>query len=81
MSSLVEVDSLEVEVIVDNELDLMSPPPPNTIQSTRSLGSIALESPHRPENRGEASHEFRMSDICCAAHGLSVLIVRDYIKE
>lgn len=75
MSSLVEVDSLDITVIVDNELDVMSPPPPNTVQATGLMGNLALESPYDLYDRGEASKELRMSSICCAAHGLSVIIV------
>ncbi|WEW59086.1 MBL fold metallo-hydrolase [Emydomyces testavorans] len=74
MASLVEVDSLDVTVIVDNELDIMSPPPPDTIQSTGLMGNIALESPYNLHDRGDASTELRMGSICCSAHGLSVMI-------
>ncbi|KAI1933883.1 hypothetical protein LOZ66_006205 [Ophidiomyces ophidiicola] len=74
MTSLVEIDSLEITVIVDNELDVMSPPAPNTVQATGLLGNIAMESPYTLCNRGDASKELRMSNICCSAHGLSVMI-------
>lgn len=81
MASLVEIDSLDITVIVDNELDVMSPPPPNTVQATGLLGNIALESPYILHDRGEASKELRMSSICCAAHGLSIMIVRPFHME
>ncbi|KMU76065.1 hypothetical protein CISG_05323 [Coccidioides immitis RMSCC 3703] len=72
--TLVEVDSLEIVVIVDNELDVMSPPPPDTVQATGLMGNIALESPYDLHHRGDASKELRMDSICCSAHGLSVMI-------
>ncbi|KMU90008.1 hypothetical protein CIHG_07691 [Coccidioides immitis H538.4] len=52
--TLVEVDSLEIVVIVDNELDVMSPPPPDTVQATGLMGNIALESPYDLHHRGDA---------------------------
>nr|KMM69835.1 hypothetical protein CPAG_06148 [Coccidioides posadasii RMSCC 3488] len=72
--TLVEVDSLEIVVIVDNELDVMSPPPPDTVQATGLMGNIALESQYDLHHRGDASKELRMDSICCSAHGLSVMI-------
>ncbi|EFQ97740.1 metallo-beta-lactamase superfamily protein [Nannizzia gypsea CBS 118893] len=70
------LDSLEVTVIIDNELDVMSPPPPTvlgSIVSHGSLGNIALESAY--VHRGnEEVRDLRMESICCAAHGLSVLL-------
>ncbi|KAL1956450.1 hypothetical protein VTO42DRAFT_7248 [Malbranchea cinnamomea] len=52
MESLREIDSLDVVVLVDNELDVMSPPPPDTVQSNGTTNG----------------------QICCSAHGLSVLV-------
>lgn len=75
MALLVELDSLEITVIVDNELDVMSAPAPDTVQAHGMLGNIATESPHHVNDRGEASAELRMDQICCSAHGLSVLVV------
>lgn len=74
--NLVEVDSLEAIVIVDNELDPLSPPPPDTVQVSGLMGSLAMNSPHALTNRGDASKELQMEDICCSAHGLSILVVR-----
>lgn len=77
--TLVEIDALEIQIIVDNELDPLSQPAPSTVQlAGGSMGLIALTtSPSLPTGeRGEAVKELRMEDICCAAHGLSIMIVR-----
>ena len=72
---LVEVDSLEALVIIDNELDPLSPPAPDTVQVSGLMGSLALQSTHELHDRGEAKKELQMEDICCSAHGLSILVV------
>lgn len=72
---LQEVDSLEAIVIVDNELDPMSPPAPDTVQVLGNLGHIAMRNDANLTDRGGASKEMRMEDICCSAHGLSILVV------
>lgn len=76
--NLEEVDSLEAIVIIDNELDPLSPPAPGTVQISGNLGSIAMGSKHTLTDRGEACKELRLEDVCCAAHGLSILVVRRY---
>ncbi|KAJ5565812.1 hypothetical protein N7535_007450 [Penicillium sp. DV-2018c] len=72
--NLEEVDSLEAIVIIDNELDPLSPPSPGTVQVSGNLGTIAMGSEHTLTDRGEACKELRMEDVCCAAHGLSILV-------
>ncbi|KAJ6133513.1 hypothetical protein N7471_008728 [Penicillium samsonianum] len=72
--NLQEVDSLEAIVIIDNELDPLSPPAPDTVQISGNLGSIAMGSKHTLTDRGEACKELRLADVCCAAHGLSILV-------
>ncbi|KAF3390492.1 hypothetical protein F1880_009008 [Penicillium rolfsii] len=72
--NLQEIDSLEATVIIDNELDPLSPPAPDTVQITGTLGTIGLNSRHNLTDRGGASKEMRMEDICCSAHGLSILV-------
>ncbi|KAJ5780382.1 hypothetical protein N7457_005542 [Penicillium paradoxum] len=72
--SLEEVDSLEAIVIIDNELDPLSPPAPDTVKVSGNLGSIAMGSEHTLTDRGEACKELRLGDVCCAAHGLSILV-------
>ena len=71
-----EVDSLEAIVIIDNELDPLSPPALGTVQISGNLGSIAMNSKHTLTDRGEACKELRLEEVCCAAHGLSILVVR-----
>ncbi|KAJ5510216.1 hypothetical protein N7453_002319 [Penicillium expansum] len=72
--TLEEVDSLEAIVIIDNELDPLSPPAPDTVQVSGNLGAIAMGSKHTLTDRGEAYKELRLEDVCCAAHGLSILV-------
>ncbi|KAL5333878.1 cytochrome P450 [Aspergillus crustosus] len=71
---LVEVDSLEAHIIIDNDLDPMSTIAPDTVQVSGLMGSLAMESPHHLDDRGDAHKELRMEDICCSAHGLSILL-------
>ncbi|QQK48279.1 Metallo-beta-lactamase superfamily protein [Penicillium digitatum] len=72
--TLEEVDSLEAIVIIDNELDPLSPPAPETVNVSGNLGAIAMGSKHTLTDRGEACKELRLEDVCCAAHGLSILV-------
>ncbi|KAJ5288613.1 hypothetical protein N7478_001643 [Penicillium angulare] len=71
---LQEVDSLEATVIIDNELDPMSPAAPDTVHLSGQIGSIAVRPDSKISGRGDAIYELRMGNICCAAHGLSILI-------
>ncbi|OAX79170.1 hypothetical protein ACJ72_06512 [Emergomyces africanus] len=74
-SSLVEIDALEAIVIVDNELDIMSPPAPGLpVTVSGFLGEIAQNLPAHLHDRAEATKEVRLEDVCCSAHGLSVLL-------
>lgn len=74
--NLVEVDSLEAHVLIDNELDPMSTIAPDTVQVSGLMGHLAMSSPHNLDDRGDAHKELRMEDLCCSAHGLSILLVR-----
>ncbi|KAL4906759.1 hypothetical protein BDW74DRAFT_189928, partial [Aspergillus multicolor] len=71
---LVEVDSLEAHVIIDNDLDPMSTIAPDTVQVSGLMGYLAMNSPHHLTDRGDAHRELQMEDICCSAHGLSVIL-------
>lgn len=75
-SSLLEVDSLEALIIIDNELDPMSPVAPDTVNVTGLLPHIAMSTAPDVHGRGDAVKELRMDNFCCSAHGLSILIVR-----
>ncbi|KAJ5885124.1 hypothetical protein N7495_009634 [Penicillium taxi] len=50
------------------------PAAPDTVQIEGTLGSIAMKSTHTLTDRGGARKELRMEDICCSAHGLSILV-------
>lgn len=73
--SLIEVDSLTALVIIDNELDVISPPAPSTVAAEGNLVHIAMRGPH-VHDRGETIKQLNMNQICCGAWGLSVLLVR-----
>lgn len=76
--SLIEIDSLEIQVIIDNELDPLSQPAPDTVHlagGTMPLIALSTSPALQPGERGNAVKEFRMEDICCSAHGLSIMIV------
>jgi 7,8-dihydropterin-6-yl-methyl-4-(beta-D-ribofuranosyl)aminobenzene 5'-phosphate synthase len=73
-SKLEEIDSLEVLVIVDNELDPISKYVPSVI-AVGNLGHVGMASPHIPTDRGEGVRELRMNQVCCGAHGLSLMVV------
>jgi len=69
---LVEVDALEVQVIVDNEADPMSTYTNAGVEVSGRMADVAMGSAIATD-RGEA-REMRMEDICCGAHGLSLLV-------
>jgi 7,8-dihydropterin-6-yl-methyl-4-(beta-D-ribofuranosyl)aminobenzene 5'-phosphate synthase len=73
---LVEVDSLEAHVLIDNDLDPLSTISPDTVQVSGLMGHLAMNSPHHLKDRGDAHRELQMEDICCSAHGLSIILVR-----
>jgi len=75
-SPLVELDALEVVVIVDNEVDPISSYNHPDLKVAGQMASIAFKAPLDPSSRGGASHEIRLDNICCGAHGLSLMIVR-----
>lgn len=74
--NLQEVDSLEATVIIDNELDPLSPAAPDTVKVIGSMHTAIMDPTNIITDRGEAQKEMRMGDICCSAHGLSILVVR-----
>ncbi|KIW06255.1 uncharacterized protein PV09_02727 [Verruconis gallopava] len=74
-TGLVELDSLEMLVIVDNELDPISRYQNEGVVATGNLADIAFGSPYRPTDRGPGNvHEVRMEQLCQSAHGLSILM-------
>lgn len=74
-SPLVEVDSLEIHVLVNDEIDQISPSPNPLVQHTQSFAGVPLSRVPNPTARGGAKLEMPMRNICCGAHGLSLFIV------
>ena len=73
------LDSLSILAIVDNEVDPMSPAPPKVSVSQR-LGDTGLVkgkdvTGERAAEEGKPVKELAMEQLCCGAHGLSLLIV------
>ena len=77
--NLVELDALEVLVVVDNEVDPLSTYQNPALKVSGQLVDIGLRSLTAADGRGEASKELRMDNICCGAHGLSLMIVSSTI--
>ncbi|KAI9739403.1 MAG: hypothetical protein M1818_005091 [Claussenomyces sp. TS43310] len=74
MTNLQEIDSLEALVIVDNELDPISWAAPNTVTADGNLVDVGMRSKSEIHGREPATKELRMDQICCAAHGLSIML-------
>lgn len=68
---LVELDSLEIVAIIDNELDPISASQNPNVQQVGTIKSIGLSG--RKLTNPERC-ELKMEDICCSAHGLSLMI-------
>ena len=77
LGSLVEVDELEITVIVDNEVDVMSAIAPGTVEDTRRFPDIALGEAKKTWVGGTSLNTMPMESICCGAHGLSVMVVSE----
>jgi 7,8-dihydropterin-6-yl-methyl-4-(beta-D-ribofuranosyl)aminobenzene 5'-phosphate synthase len=73
MANLIELDSIEIIVIVDNELDPISPSPNPAVQQGGTLRDVGMNGPALTD-RGGAARELRMDHICCSAHGLSLMV-------
>lgn len=75
MADLVELDDVEIVVIIDNELDPISPSPNSAVTQAGTLKDVGLNGPKRTASTpGGAVQELRMDHICCSAHGLSLMI-------
>ncbi|KNG90642.1 hypothetical protein ANOM_001319 [Aspergillus nomiae NRRL 13137] len=72
---LTEIDQLEVHVIVNDELDPISPSPNPAVQVASRFMGIPLSPLDSNTERGGAQMEMRMDNICCAAHGISLLLI------
>jgi 7,8-dihydropterin-6-yl-methyl-4-(beta-D-ribofuranosyl)aminobenzene 5'-phosphate synthase len=74
-SKLLELDSVEFLVIIDNEVDPISKYPNPQVSAYGNLADVAANTQFHPSGRGEQCHEIKMSQLCCGAHGLSLMIV------
>lgn len=71
MAPLLELDKLTIQVLVDNELDPISKSTNPAVTDATSFRLVPLP----PGSRGPVpAMELRMDQICCGAHGLSLLI-------
>ncbi|KAK6841292.1 hypothetical protein PG990_006697 [Apiospora arundinis] len=73
---LVEVDSITIQVIVNDEIDQISPSPHPGVRHPQSFMGAPLTTLSSADitDRGGATREMRMDTLCCGAHGLSLLI-------
>lgn len=72
---LAEVDGLEIAVIVNDEVDYISPTPNPAVIQSGQFQSAPLSAIVDADGRGGAKGELRMSNLCSGALGLSLLIV------
>ncbi len=76
---LVELDSLAITAIINDEVDIISPSQHGDVEFPGSFMGVPLN--HHPSggtwssHRGGAKMEMRMDRICCGNHGLSLLVV------
>ena len=73
--NLTEVDSVEVTIIVNDEIDLISHSPHPVVKHAGSFMGVTLTPLSEDTNLGGAKSQMRMDNICCGAHGFSTLIV------
>lgn len=71
-----EVDSLEIHCIVNDELDPITPSMNPAVEVASRFMGIPLSPLPSGTQRDGATMEMRMDNICCAAHGISLLLVR-----
>ena len=83
-ADLVELDSLSITAIINDEIDLISPSRHPDVDHSGSFTGVPLKFHHGHEwtdARGGADVEMRMDSICCGAHGLSLLVVSPPISR
>ena len=83
MAVPVEVDSIEIRVLVNDQLDNNAASWNPEVQAPGRLSHIPLRSldEEQIKARGGAKAEISFANSCCGAHGLSLLIVRCDIKS
>ncbi|CAM1508878.1 Fc.00g026170.m01.CDS01 [Cosmosporella sp. VM-42] len=81
--SLAEVDSIDIHVLINDEIDQISPSPNVQVQHAQSFAGVPLDMITDPATRGGAKMEMPMHNICCGAHGLSLFITatKDGVKN
>lgn len=72
---LSEIDNLEIHVLVNDELDPITPSMNPAVKVASQFMGIPLSPLPAGTQRDGATMEMRMDSICCAAHGLSLLLV------
>ncbi|KAF2256465.1 hypothetical protein BU26DRAFT_545785 [Trematosphaeria pertusa] len=72
--NLVEVDTLDFLTIVNDEMDNISHSPNPAVKAGGSFMHIPLTDVQNPQAYGGAKKQMRMDNICCGAHGLSLMI-------
>ncbi|KAI1472044.1 Metallo-hydrolase/oxidoreductase [Daldinia caldariorum] len=71
---LAAVDSLTIHVIINDEIDPISPSPHPAVKHPQSFMGAPLRPLPTDAQRGGAKLQMRMDTLCCGAHGLSLLI-------
>jgi 7,8-dihydropterin-6-yl-methyl-4-(beta-D-ribofuranosyl)aminobenzene 5'-phosphate synthase len=72
---LTEIDNLQIHVLVNDELDPITPSMNPAVKVASQFMGIPLSPLPPGTQRDGATMEMRMDNICCAAHGLSLLII------
>lgn len=74
------LDTLEILAIVDNEVDPISKSPA-CVSAVGGLGAVAMQKGKDVGDRrgGGVVKEVAMEQVCCGAHGLSLMIVSNII--
>ncbi|KAF5618079.1 7 8-dihydropterin-6-methyl-4-(beta-D-ribofuranosyl) aminobenzene-5 phosphate synthase [Fusarium tjaetaba] len=67
-TKLIEVDSLDIHVLINDEIDQISPSPNPQVQHAQSFAGVPLSHVSDPNSRGGARLEMPMRNICCGAH-------------
>lgn len=81
--SLKEVDNVDIHVLVNDELDHISPSPNPLVKHSQSFSGVPLDEIENPATRGGARMEMPMHNLCCGAHGLSlyITVTKDLAKR
>ncbi len=75
LSTLAEVDSMEILIVVNDEIDQISRSPNQAIKQVGGLASLKMAPIDPTEPRNGAVAELKMNHICCGAFGFSAVIV------